>query len=137
MAPLCGDNKNFFVSYVAPFKSVTARTLARWMKDILSSSGVDTSLWDPHSTRAAVVTHKRSAKNLSLGQICRLADWSQTSAMPALFDRYFYIYLQPYSLYFCCQVPPCINQTNKSFVLFSFCFLFGTQLQKIPKLFRT
>ena len=46
VAPLRGDKTNFFVSYVAPFKSVTARTLARWMKDILSSSDVDTSLWD-------------------------------------------------------------------------------------------
>ena len=89
VAPLRRDNSNFFVSYVAPFKSVTARTLARWMKDILSSSGVDTSLWDPHATRAAVVAHKKSAKNLSLGQICRLADWSLASGVfTKFYDRF-------------------------------------------------
>ena len=79
------------MSYVAPFKSVTARTLARWrwMKDILSSSGVDTSLWDPHATRAAVVAHKKSAKNLLLGQICRLADWSLVSGVfTKFYDRF-------------------------------------------------
>ena len=89
VAPLRGDKTNFFVSYVAPFKSVTARTLARWMKDILSSSGVDTSLWDPHAMRAAVVAHKKSAKNLSLGQICRLADWSLASGVfTKFYDRF-------------------------------------------------
>ena len=87
--PLTWRQDNFFVSYVAPFKSVTARTLARWMKDILSSSGVDTSLWDPHAMRAAVVAHKKSAKNLSLGQICRLADWSLASGVfTKFYNRY-------------------------------------------------
>ena len=89
VAPIRGDKKAFFVSYVTPHKSVTARTLARWIKSILAASGVDTALWDPHSTRSAAVAHQKKVNNLDLGQICRLADWSLTSGVYRTFySRY-------------------------------------------------
>ena len=81
MSPLRGDQKSFFVSYVTPHKSVTSRTLSRWMKCVLTNAGVDTSLWDPHAVRAASSAHHSGVRNLDLGQICRLADWSLRSGV--------------------------------------------------------
>ena len=74
-----GDRKLFFVLYVKPHKSVTAKTLARWMKAVLSDAGVDPKLWAPHAVRSASSTHHSTVRNLDLGQICHLADWSMAS----------------------------------------------------------
>ena len=38
--PLCSDNNKLFISFVKPHKSIKARTLAHWMKQILSVAGV-------------------------------------------------------------------------------------------------
>ena len=75
-----GDKKTFFISYVKPHKSVTAKTLARWMKVVLTDAGVDPKLWAPHAVRAASSTHHSTVRDLDLGQICRLADWSMASS---------------------------------------------------------
>jgi len=84
-----GDSDSFFVSYVAPHKSVTSKTLSRWVKSILSSAGVDTQLWDPHAVRSAASAHQSAVRNLDLGQICRLADWSLSSGVyQKFFNRY-------------------------------------------------
>ena len=84
-----GDSDSFFVSYVAPHKSVTSKTLSRWIKSILSSAGVDTQLWDPHAVRSAASAHQSAVRNLDLGQICRLADWSLSSGVyQKFYNRY-------------------------------------------------
>ena len=76
-----GDNVSFFVSYVKPHKLVTARTLARWMQQTLTKAGVNPEIWAPHSVRAAASSHHSMARQLDLGQICRLADWSMASGV--------------------------------------------------------
>ena len=74
-----GDTKLFFVSYSKPHRSVTSRTLTRWIKSVLTNAGVDPKIWAPHSVRAASSAHHSVVKNLDLGQICKLADWSMAS----------------------------------------------------------
>ena len=76
---ICGDQKLFFVSFAKPHRSVTSRTLARWIKTVLSNAGVDAKLWAPHLVRSASSTHLSFVKNLDLGQICKLADCSIAS----------------------------------------------------------
>ena len=90
VANLRGDNTSLFVSYLPPHKSVTSRTLARWIKEILSAAGVDTAVWGPQATRAASAAHMRTARNLSLAQLCKLADWSQVSGV---FEKFYHRYL--------------------------------------------
>ena len=84
-----GDAVSFFVSYNKPHKSVTARTLARWMKQILTMAGVNPDIWAPHSVRAAASTHHSVAKQLDLGQICRLTDWSMASGVFVKFYQHY------------------------------------------------
>ena len=80
VSEICGDNKNYFILYVKPHKSITAKTLACWMKAVLTDAGVDSKLWAPHAVRSASSTHHSSVRDLDLGQICRLADWSMASS---------------------------------------------------------
>ena len=75
-----GDSKLFFVSFVKPYKSVTAQNFARWVKEILTTAGIDPVIWLPHSVCAASSAH-HAAKNLDLAQICKLADWSMASGV--------------------------------------------------------
>ena len=74
------DKRSFFVSYQQPHKSVTSQTLARWMKVMLADAGVDPVVWKPHAVRAASSTHHTNVRQLDLGQVCRLADWSMASS---------------------------------------------------------
>ena len=66
---ILGDQKSFFVSFVKPHRSVTSKTLARWLKSVLTSAGVDSKLWAPHSVRSAASAHLTTVKNLDLGQL--------------------------------------------------------------------
>ena len=89
MSQIRGDTRSFFVSYVTPHKSVTSKTLSGWIKSILTSAGVDTKLWDPHAVRSAASAHHSAARQLDLGQICRLADWSLSSGVyKKFYSRY-------------------------------------------------
>ena len=45
-----------FLSDVKPHKTVSSCTLGRWVKQILPDSGIDTSVFKDHSTRAASVS---------------------------------------------------------------------------------
>ena len=37
---LCGNCKNLFISYVKPFGPVSRETISRWLKTVMSSSGI-------------------------------------------------------------------------------------------------
>ena len=49
-----GDKVSFFVSYVKLHKSMTARTLARWMQQTLTKAGVNPEIWAPHSMQVLI-----------------------------------------------------------------------------------
>ena len=58
---LRGSESQLFVSYSKPHKAVSRDTISRWVKTVLSSSGIDTKKFRPHSTRAAVVSAANNA----------------------------------------------------------------------------
>ena len=61
-----------------PHDSVGAKTLARWTTDVLKNGGVDITMWQQHSIRAAGAAHHRKS-GLTAEDICELANWSHTS----------------------------------------------------------
>ena len=79
LSGICQDQESFFGALVKSHKSVSSQTLARWMKTILSSAGVDSSIWKPHAVRSAAAAHLKVDKNLDLTAICKLAEWSHAS----------------------------------------------------------
>lgn len=55
-----------------PFKRVSRDTISRWVKLVLTDSGIDTSRFKPHSTRAAS-TSAASNASVSLDDILHTA----------------------------------------------------------------
>ncbi len=82
-----GDQDGLFVSLKPPYKTVSVKTLARWMTQFLGTAGVDTSVWKQHSARAASAAYK--SRDLSVKQICELADWSSAGRTFTSFYRRF------------------------------------------------
>ena len=83
-----GDNMlepaQLFLSYKKPHEPVTKPTLARWLKSVLDSAGIDISLYKAHSTRAAS-TSKAGMAGIRLEEIVKQGNWSSSST----FERYY------------------------------------------------
>ena len=73
------------LSYIRPHKPITGASLSRWLKDIISRAGIDTSIFKAHSVRGASASaaYERGA---SLQDILDIADWSTDST----FRRFYY-----------------------------------------------
>ena len=81
-------HEELFLSLVPPYKPVGPKTLARWLGHLLGLAGIDTSIFAPHSSRSASAAHHKQ-NDMSVTQICKLADWSQSSGVSKTFyDRY-------------------------------------------------
>ena len=75
-----------FISYNRPFKRVIRDTISRWVKLVLTDSGIDTSRFKPHSTRAA---NTSAAGNdvCSLDDILHTAGWSSESTFAKFYNK--------------------------------------------------
>jgi len=75
-SPLRSESKEgpLFISFLKPHKLVSSASVARWLKSVLSSAGIEG--FTAHSTRGAG-TSKAALSGLSMQEIMRLADWSR------------------------------------------------------------
>ena len=55
------NESRLFISFQKPHKPVCLSSIARWMKTVLASAGVDTDRFKAHSTRAAAASAAKSA----------------------------------------------------------------------------
>ena len=55
------NTKQLFVSHIRPHKAVSRDTISRWVKEVLQSSGIDTSIFTPHSCRSAASSKCKSS----------------------------------------------------------------------------
>lgn len=69
---------NLLITHKKPYKSATTQSISRWIKQVLSESGVDTSVFSAHSTRHAS-TSAAAAAGVSIDTIRRTAGWTQQS----------------------------------------------------------
>ena len=82
--------QQLFISYVAPFKSVSRDTISRWIKIVLQQAGVDVEKFSPHSTRSAS-TSAMYNRGASLDSILQAAGWSTDST----FKKFYLKSIQP------------------------------------------
>lgn len=75
---LRSDHQVLFISFRKPHRPVTSQTLSRWVKSVLESSGIDTSLFTAHSTRHAS-SSKAFMSGVSLSVIRNTAGWTTNS----------------------------------------------------------
>ena len=83
---LRGSESQLFISYNRPFKRVSRDTISRWVKLVLTDSGIDTSRFKPHSTRTAS-TSAASNASVSLDDILRTAGWSSESTFAKFYNK--------------------------------------------------
>lgn len=77
--PLRKDITSLFIGLKKPHKAVGSQTLSRWIKNALSKSGIDVSIFTAHSTRHAATSAARRL-GISLDTIRRTAGWSASSS---------------------------------------------------------
>ena len=73
---LQGEEQQLFGSYAQPHHGVSKDTISRWIKTVTQQDGVDTTVFKPHSTRAAS-TSKAHGCNVSLPAVMKAASWTR------------------------------------------------------------
>ena len=48
-APMRGTETRLFLALIKPYRAITSSTIARWLKSLLDSAGIDTSVFNAHS----------------------------------------------------------------------------------------
>ncbi|XP_038059669.1 uncharacterized protein LOC119730724 isoform X1 [Patiria miniata] len=76
-----------FLSHSKPFHPVVPSTISRWLKDLMSQSGIDTSQFQAHSTRSAS-TSAAARAGVSTSEILKTADWSSASTFANFYHRH-------------------------------------------------
>ena len=79
-------SNQLFLALPAPHQPVTSSTIARWLKDVLSASGIGTGMFGAHSTRSASASAARAA-GVSIDTIMGTADWRQETTFRQFYDR--------------------------------------------------
>ena len=64
-----------FLSFIKPYNPISTATVARWIKSVLQSAGIDTSVFKAHSVRGAATTHAYIT-GVPISEILKMADWS-------------------------------------------------------------
>ena len=80
-----GTATQLFVSLIKPHLPVTSSTVARWLKQVIGDSGIDTDTFKAHSVRSAS-TSAASNQGVTTEEILKAADWSSDST----FQRFYY-----------------------------------------------
>jgi hypothetical protein len=81
-----GEPSKFFLSFKAPHKPVVKSTLARWIKEALRLSDIDTKTFQAHSMRGAS-TSKAFLKGLSVKEVIDHGRWSKESTWQRFYHR--------------------------------------------------
>lgn len=79
-------DKTSEISFHKPHRAVSTNTISRWIKTVLSDSGVDISVYKPHSTWAAS-TSAAHANGLPIDSILEKVGWSKESTFARFYHR--------------------------------------------------
>ena len=83
---LRGDVQQLFITINQPHKGVTTDTVARWLRSVMASSGVDTTTYGPHSTRAASVSQARR-NNTCIDTILAAGGWTNAKTFAKFYNK--------------------------------------------------
>ncbi|GFN74311.1 tyrosine recombinase [Plakobranchus ocellatus] len=84
-ARLLRTSNQLFISSQSPHNGVTKDTLARWIKLTLKKSGIDTSIFKAHSTRAAAASAAARTSDVSL--VLRSAGWTKETTFAKFYNK--------------------------------------------------
>lgn len=69
---------NLLITVKRPYRSATAQSISRWIKNVLKAAGVDVAAFSAHSTRHAA-TSAAAAQGVSIDTIRKAAGWTNAS----------------------------------------------------------
>lgn len=75
-----------FVSFNQPHDAVSKETVSRWVKIVMQRSGLDTSIFTPHSIRSAS-TSAAARANVPINTILQTAGWSKESTFAKYYQK--------------------------------------------------
>lgn len=78
------NSSTLYLGLKSPHHEIGASTIARWIKSILQSAGVDIAIFSAHSTRSAS-SSKASAAGVPIEKIILAGSWPSES----VFNRYY------------------------------------------------
>ena len=83
---LRNGEKQLFISFQKPHKAVSKSTISRWLKVVLEEAGIDITVFQAHSTRAASCS-KAKNDNVSTDDILKTAGWSNDRTFKKFYDK--------------------------------------------------
>ena len=83
---LRGQVTNLFISTQRPHKAVSRDTISRWLKCVMKDSGIDTSIFKPHSVRSASTSMAKSL-NIPISTILRTAGWNKDCVFRKFYNK--------------------------------------------------
>ena len=81
-----GTVTKLFVSPIKPHAAVSRDTISRWVKQVLRASGVDITIFSPHSTRAAATSAAHRAR-VPLQTILSTAGWTSARTFARHYNK--------------------------------------------------
>ena len=84
--PLRSNITQLFISFVKPYEGVSKDSIARWVKEIMSLAGLDTSIFTPHSVRSASTSSALRAR-VPLQTILSTAGWARHSTFTKYYQK--------------------------------------------------
>ncbi|CAC5365270.1 unnamed protein product [Mytilus coruscus] len=83
---LRNKEQKVFISTVKPYKPVTKSTIARWVKTVMKSSGINIECFGPHSCRSAS-TSAALGQGLKLDTIMKSAGWKSAKTFQKFYNK--------------------------------------------------
>ena len=80
------SNTKLLISFIKPHGPISTDTLARWIKLVLASAGIDTKRFTAHSTRAASSSHL-AQRNFSITDIIDAVGWKSEHTFQKFYNR--------------------------------------------------
>ena len=80
------DKNQLLLSYVKPHKEISAKTVSKWITDILDMAGVDISTFSGHSTRSAA-SSKAKFCGVPTKEILKRGYWTNESTFQKHYSR--------------------------------------------------
>ncbi|XP_070559449.1 uncharacterized protein [Ptychodera flava] len=81
------DNETkLFISYVKPHKAVSKASISRWIREVMTRSGIDTDKFKAHSVRA-VATSRAKQSFVPVEHILATAGWSSLCTFAKFYDK--------------------------------------------------
>ena len=78
-------SKPLLLSFRKPHGKVSSCTVSRWIREVMTNAGIDTSIFKGHSARGAA-TSRAAISGVSSEDIMKMADWSNNNT----FKRFYY-----------------------------------------------